>query len=529
MQAGARHDVSIQRACIRAVSELLSFDTDMGGFEALPAVMGAMAAHPDDISIQFLGFSFLTALACKFPASDRWFMAVLGVASLAATAMKVGRGNESMQKKGYRLIQMLAESVVSLSSAAESEEAAKTGYEEKAKTASSAVQPLRFLDRLKSFVQSPAWAASNVLPTFIKTFREVINAIFGAFKSPGLNLQDIKQHCLEILRKHTSNEVAELMFSSTLAYVSTACSGQGDLGDWPEAFVAVLEAVEAFPSSSAVQQEGLAALTALLGGPVFKALCRSSQTLRFFHNAQESGACLSLDRLTSALVKVAVNFPRELQLLEVSMKVLLKVRDEDALKDSYSWRVISTSRYLEQQAGRTSHSFFVSTYVPAQTHAELLPPGPRFAPWTTSFDTTASSKSSPSHPLWSVSNILEQFEGGLTTRSLSQYWHRHKAELESKLGHIGQLADWPETPSVPTDLSETASYFQSEAFSVALQTMPPYSRAVVSIFVKLVAYTTVAVAALEAVAKEGATLFGNVRWLQTLSLPSPQGVQLLPT
>lgn len=312
------------------------------------------------------------------------------------------------------------------------------------------------------------------------------------------------------MRKDTSNEAAELIFRAILAYVSKECAGQGDLSDWDEAFEAVLGAMEAFAYSSAVQQEALAALTALLGGPAFKALCRSPQTLRFFHNAHKSGACFSLDRLTSALFKVAVNFPQNLQLSEASLRLLEKVCEDGGLEDSYSWRVISTSRYPEPPYPKAS-PFFVSIYVPTGKHAETLPRGPRFAPWMNTFDTTASSTPLLSHPLWSISNILDLFEGGPTTRSLSQYWHRHKAELES--GHTGLFADWPEIPSVPTDLSEAASYFQSEAFSVALQTMQPYVRAVVCIFVKLVTHLAVAVAALKTVEKEGPTLSGAVSLL----------------
>jgi hypothetical protein len=70
--------------------------------------LGALAIHRQDVRIQYQGFSVLTDLVNKSSDSVRAVLVAVGTASLAATAMEVGRGNESMQRDGCRLFQLLA-------------------------------------------------------------------------------------------------------------------------------------------------------------------------------------------------------------------------------------------------------------------------------------------------------------------------------------------------------------------------------------------------------------------------------------
>lgn len=200
MQAGAWHDVTIQRAAVQALLELLSFGTEINGMQALPVVMGAMAVHPEDVRVQYVGFSFLTQLASKATANRQWCMALLGAASSTATAMKVGRGNESMQRDGCRLIQMLAEAARSDDGAAK-DAILKSEYEKKVNTAPSAVQPLKSLEELKSAMKGPKAASYEVALRFTQTVQEVVNAIYEAFRSPPEKLPRISKKSKKIVSK----------------------------------------------------------------------------------------------------------------------------------------------------------------------------------------------------------------------------------------------------------------------------------------------------------------------------------------
>lgn len=492
MQVRDWREVIIQRATTQALSKLVSFATEDDGIHALPAVMGAMAAHPRDVQVQYLGFSFLADLAEKAP-SNRWLMAVLGAASSAATAMGLGRSNESMQKKGCRLIRVLADSLQSDAEPIDAEkDAAKTKHEDTVKNVMAAARTLLPQHRLEA-LESALKALPR--PRFIGTFKEVFSALRDSLTSSPSSSENVKKDCLKKLMAYTSSEAAELMLSCSSEYASQWVAGQVELAPWHEAVSAVLQALEAFPQSRAVQKEGLAALAELLQGPSFAAVCDTFQIHRG-SNRESAAQCFMLDDLRTVLVKVAVNFRQDLQLLQLSVR-LLRQLFEDHVPRFVPFPVISTSIYQESPQSK-SPPFFVSTYVPTTSHTEWLPRlGPRFAPWITSFDSTACSVSTPSHPLWTDSFL--EFPQSLLTRPLSHYWNEHRAGLKSKQEDGSQPATAPEAPVLFSKVSQAEAYFGSESFAIALHSMQPESRGTALELVKLTKSLVAAIAALEAV------------------------------
>ncbi|GAQ83200.1 hypothetical protein KFL_001390170 [Klebsormidium nitens] len=484
-------EVIIQRATIQALSKLVSSATDIDGIHALPAVMGAMAAHPQDVQVQYLGFSFLADLANMACSNRRWMMAVLGAASSATAAMVLGRGNESMQKKGCRLIRILAESLLSKpDSTGTVTDAAKTEQEDRSRKVSApALVPLHSPDS--------ALKRSRRGTRFIQTFDDIFSAVRKALESSPGSTEQVKKDCLMKLMAYTNSETAELIFSSLSDYASAVLTGQVELPPWREAVSAVFQALKSFPRSRAVQEEGLAALAELLQGPSCRAVCHTFQILRDFSNRESASQCFMLDDLRGVLVRVAVNFPQDLQLLGSSVKLLRQLFEKQIPK-FVAYPVTAVSYY--QEAPQTKSSpFFVSTYVPTTSHTERLPRlGPKFAPWITSFDGTACSLSAPGHPLWTDSFL--EFPESLMTRPLSQYWNQHRAGLKSKKQDRSQPATPPDPPVLFSNLCEAEAYFSSESFAIALQSMQPHCRAMAVEFVKLVKSLVAAIAALEAVA-----------------------------
>jgi hypothetical protein len=121
-------------------------------------------------------------------------------------------------------------------------------------------------------------------------------------------LERVEEDSVEELRKDTSNEAAQLIFSTIKADTTTL--DEGELIPWRECFLAVLQALEAFPQSKSVQTEGLAALDELLRGPCFAALCSTPQLLPCSCITKEADPFV-LDRLRLALVRVVEAFPTD--------------------------------------------------------------------------------------------------------------------------------------------------------------------------------------------------------------------------
>jgi hypothetical protein len=86
---------------------------------------------------------------------------------------------------------------------------------------------------------------------------------------------------------------------------------------------------------------------------------------------------------------------------------------------------------------------------------------------------------------------------GPFTRPPSHYWDLQEAGLDFKEKST-QLADLPKTCLSPKQLSGPESYYHSQAFRVALESMTSYSRGVACQFVELVTRMSAAIAALDA-------------------------------
>jgi hypothetical protein len=311
------YDVDIQRAASQALFKLVSVRQD--GLVSLPTVLGALAVHCQDLRLQYQGFSVLTGLVNKSSNNVRAVLVAVGTASLAVTAMEVGRGNESMQKDGCRLFQVLARAMRAR------REELKTRVENTAAAdCAAAVLPP---DQLKSMQSSPKSmkdeADEKTGPrtrfSFLSTIQNAIFEVFEASENPPDFLERVEEASVEELRKDTSNEAAQLIFSTIKAYAIFL--DEGELTPWRECFLAVLQALEAFPQSKSVQTEGLAALDELLRGPCFAALCSTPQLLTCSCIIEEADPFV-LDRLRLALVRVVAAFPTNLQLLNASLRLL---------------------------------------------------------------------------------------------------------------------------------------------------------------------------------------------------------------